>query len=409
MGSGIVVHRTEAEEIKSIGGWILIFGRRKVGKTFLIRNFLDYDVYFYVRADGSIREERGEHESILNGFEDMVERAKAGLKRGETVVIDEFQRLNPSVWEEIASVHPNGRLILSGSSMKVVSKVISRNSPLLGIVYPYELGLIRPVDVLRSLFGNFRPDRAVELAPYLRDPWTIPLLSGSEDFFVNLTRIMRYAVPGLVGEIFTEEEREMSRTYRSIISLVGEGYERYEEMASILCTRGIIKRPESALVLPYMKNLQKMGILRANKIYGKKKYRYYMASEPMWLYFYLNSRYDFSREISYGEMKPTVERMKSMAVERFAADLFAEIRDGRVEILKNAEKEVDILITSRERPILVGEVKWGKAMKRDISDFLKKTEDFYCEKVFFTKNRIEDPRVKVMGPEDLKELVGYDS
>jgi AAA+ ATPase superfamily predicted ATPase len=57
MGSEII-YRDEADEIKKMKGWILIYGRRKVGKTFLIRNFLDYDVFFRVNRDGSILAEK---------------------------------------------------------------------------------------------------------------------------------------------------------------------------------------------------------------------------------------------------------------------------------------------------------------------------------------------------------------
>ncbi|EDY34218.1 Archaeal ATPase superfamily, partial [Aciduliprofundum boonei T469] len=150
MGSRIVVNRSEAEEIKSMGGWILLFGRRKVGKTFLIKNFLNYDIYFFIRRDGRIRMENGNEKIDTGG---MIEKVKRGLVDGKTVVIDEFQRLPEEVWDDIASVHPSGRLILSGSSMSVVSKLLSKNSPFLGIIYPYRLGLIRAKDILNSLLS----------------------------------------------------------------------------------------------------------------------------------------------------------------------------------------------------------------------------------------------------------------
>lgn len=54
----------------------------------------------------------------------------------------------------------------------------------------------------------------------------------------------------------------------------------------------------------------------------------------VYFYYYLNSRYDLSREVSFEEVKPTVDKLKSMAVERFIADLFADIHNARVEELK---------------------------------------------------------------------------
>ncbi|MCD6383651.1 MAG: AAA family ATPase [Thermoplasmata archaeon] len=406
MGSRIVVHRTEAEEIKRIGGWVLIFGRRKVGKTYLIKNFLDYDTYASIRVDRSVRIEEGGEERSVNNLEEFSRIVRRGLKDGGTVVIDEFQRLPEKILEDLAAVHPEGRLILSGSSMRVVTKLIGKGSSFLGILYPYHLSQIKARDILRSLFKVLPPERAVELAPFLRDPWTIPLLNESVDFMGNLVRITPYAVPALVGEIFTEEEREMTRTYQAIISLMGSGYTRAEEIASILYTRGIVKTPASSSVLPYMKNLRDMGILRETKVYGKKKYVYRIDSEVVNFYYYLNSRYDLSRDVSFEEVKPTVDKLKSMAVERFIADLFAEIHNARVEELKKRDGEIDILLTRRNKPILVGEVKWRELRAKDVRKFVERVWDFSCDKVIFTrksKGRVED--VRVLTPEDLVEMV----
>ncbi len=268
MSSRIVVHRREAEEIKRIGGWILLFGRRKVGKTYLIRNFLDYDHYFYVRVDGAISSEDGDY--IYNDLEKFAKDVKKLLKGEERVVIDEFQRLPEWVIEEISRVHPHGKLILSGSSMRIVSRVISRKSPLLGILYPYRLGLINPLDILNTLKEYVSMMDAVELAPYLRDPWTIPLFTDKDGYFRNLFSIIQYAVPGLIGEIFTAEEREITKTYEPLLALLGEGISDYREIARILFARNIIKKPESSMVLPYIKNLEGMGLVEKIKIYGKQ-------------------------------------------------------------------------------------------------------------------------------------------
>ena len=43
-----VIQRKEAGEIAEAPGWLLVFGRRKVGKTFLVKNTLRWDVYFSV-------------------------------------------------------------------------------------------------------------------------------------------------------------------------------------------------------------------------------------------------------------------------------------------------------------------------------------------------------------------------
>ncbi len=104
MGSEII-YRDESDEIKKIKGWILIYGRRKVGKTFLIKNFLEYDVFFRVNRDGSISTEKFVI-SAINNMDDFSRAVSELLFADKTVVIDEFQRLPESVLEKISTLHP---------------------------------------------------------------------------------------------------------------------------------------------------------------------------------------------------------------------------------------------------------------------------------------------------------------
>ena len=48
----LTVPRKEVEKVRSAKGWLLIYGRRKVGKTFLVRNFIDHDIYILVKRGG---------------------------------------------------------------------------------------------------------------------------------------------------------------------------------------------------------------------------------------------------------------------------------------------------------------------------------------------------------------------
>ncbi len=80
MGSE-VIYRDEADEIKKIKGWILIYGRRKVGKTFLIKNFLDYDVFFRVNRDGSILAEKFVI-SQINNIDEFWKKSLSFIRRG---------------------------------------------------------------------------------------------------------------------------------------------------------------------------------------------------------------------------------------------------------------------------------------------------------------------------------------
>ena len=62
--SYLTVVRKEVMELHKTCGWIIVYGRRKVGKTFLLRNLTKWDAYILVRRDLSIRSEGIEIENL---------------------------------------------------------------------------------------------------------------------------------------------------------------------------------------------------------------------------------------------------------------------------------------------------------------------------------------------------------
>ena len=112
MGSEIVIYRSEASEIRELKGWILLYGRRKVGKTFLIKNFLEYDSYFMVKRDGEILAEKFVLGEI--GSANEFSRIATGLlKQGKTIVVDEFQRLPGVFWRKLPQCTPRAGLFFA--------------------------------------------------------------------------------------------------------------------------------------------------------------------------------------------------------------------------------------------------------------------------------------------------------
>lgn len=410
MGSEII-HRDEADEIKKIPGWVLIYGRRKIGKTFLIKNFLDYDVFFRVNRDGSIGAEKFVITNISN-IDDFAKAATELLSSNKTVVIDEFQRLPESVLERISTVHPKGKLIFSGSSMRVVKKMFGGKSPLLGLAMQYKLGLIKPVNMLRELSKIIGALQAVELAPYLADAWTIPFLRKEGESAKNLYEILKYSkftIPALVGEIFTEDEREFTRMYEAVLRLMGAGEWNYKNIASILAGRKLIDRADSSLVLPYIKNMVAMGLVEPLSLYSSKKKIYRLSSPIMEAFFYLDDKYDFEEaEVSFEEVKPAIEKLRSLAIQNFIGDLFAQAYNGKKEYYSTPSNELDFIITVRNKPVLTGEVKWGKYDNTDVKKFLDKSSFLDTEKVFVTKKKKETKieGVKIMDVGDILAMVG---
>ena len=208
----IIVTRNHAKRLNDLSNYTLIYGRRKVGKTFLVKNFIDHDLYFIVKRGGGIIFE-DDSISNIDSFELFLERLRSELKDEKTVVIDEFQRLPEEFLDHIQSFHPQGRLILAGSSFHVMKDILSPNSPILGLVSEFKLSLISPDNVFKELATHIDPNKAFELSPYLRDPWTIQYFNEEKTSLEDILFFSKQTIPSLTGEIFLEEERTLSEVY----------------------------------------------------------------------------------------------------------------------------------------------------------------------------------------------------
>ena len=70
-------------------------------------------------------------------------------------------------------------------------------------------------------------------------------------------------------------------------------------------------------------------------------------------------------------------------------------------------KEMDFIITVRNKAVLIGEVKWGKYDGNDVKKFAEKTTFIKAEKIFITKNKNETKidNVKIMDVDDILAMV----
>ncbi|MBI5871902.1 ATP-binding protein [archaeon] len=387
----IKIFRDEANEIKKLKGWLLIYGRRKTGKTFLIKNFLSYGAYFLVRRDGKILGEKILPREI-NNVNDFLKIIFELIKENKTmIIIDEFQRLPEFVLEELSSLHPNGKVILSGSSMRILKKIFGSKSSLLGLVLQYKLDLIKPKNILRELVEHVNPIKAIEFGAYFRDPWTLSFFKKDKTtkIIYELLNYSKLTIPSLIGEIFTEEERELTKTYEAILRIIGSGEWDYKLLANILAARKLIDRADSSLVLPYIKNLQEMGLVESLDIFKSNKKMYKLKSAIMDAFYYLSDRYNFDeREVSFNEASPTLDKIKNLAVQNFIADFFAEHYHGKKSYSVLPNKEIDFIINVRNKTVAVGEVKWGRYDNKDLDNFLEKVKDINGKKIVVVQKKI---------------------
>ena len=381
----LTIERSEAREIEDQPGWVLLYGRRKVGKTFILRNFIKHDVFVSVRRD-RISYASGLPMSRVTSSESLIDLIGPVLKDGGTVIVDEFQRLPESFLDEAATFHPNGRLILSGSSLAVVSRVMGVGSPMLGLTSVHHLGLVRPTDVLSSLVGR-SPETAVPFAAYLRDPWLVPMQEGRRSLLPFLHGVMassRMAVPALIGEVFTESDRSLSQVYEGVIRALGARLWKPGDIAARLHESGLVSTGGSTEVTQYLANLIRMGLVDRVSVWGKSRQKAYrLASNVMDTFYYLADKHRIDEEDRpLRDIEENLRGSVSRAMERFVGELFSQLLDGQVEY--SFDPEVDFIITQgrKRKPMLAGEVRWGAFSARDVRSFHRKVEDLECRKVF---------------------------
>jgi len=402
----IVVTRKYAAKLDDLSNYTLIYGRRKVGKTFLVKNFIEHDLYFIVKRGGGII---AEDDSITNidSFEVFLERFRSELREGRTIVVDEFQRLPDKFLDHVQSFHPDGRLILTGSSFHVMKDILSPNSPVLGLFSEFKLSLISPDNVFLELGEHIDVEKAFELSPYLRDPWTFQYFREEETSLKDILFFSKRSIPSLTGEVFLEEERTLSEIYEGIIRSLALGRWKLKEIADLLHSRGLIDRADPSKIRPYFKNMMSMDLVSRVPLHHKRSYRYVIKSPMMELGYLLDEKYNFFEEdVSERRIKSVVNEKVSRHVERYCGDLFAELYDGKYEYHYSSDFDIDFIVTEGDGVLAVGEVKWTENVnERDVRKFLDRTGYLSGDKIFFSKKEFDIEGVISLTPKKLFEFL----
>jgi len=404
MVTDIAVARMEAQKLATAPGWVILYGRRKVGKTYLARKVFHGEMYILIlRGGGAIIENgplgRTDDATLV---QDVIVEA---LKDGRKVIVDEFHRLPSDFLERVQIVHPNGKLILLGSSFHLSRSIMSKGSPVLGLFSEVRLSLVGPDDILLGLSKEFDPVTAMSLAPYLRDPWTLRF--ARDDPVRSLIDVIEYskgAIPALVGEAFLEEDRFLSQMYEGVIRSLARGKTTLAEISDILHSRRLIDRSDPSRIRQYVLNMEAMDLIERVPVYNGKGNRYSLRSKIMELHYHIDERYGIDRDLPLPFERIVQERIPH-AVESFTGELLAAILGGTYRYHSSKEDDIDIIITRKNRPVLVGVVKWGSRVSgKDLSRFLEVSSPFDCRKVMITRNRLESNEVENLVPQDLIDM-----
>lgn len=413
----IEIHRWECEFLTKNKNWLLVYGRRKVGKTWLLRRCLKWSLYVTVTRGGTcIVERRRDRKSrSFQGIHECVNIVVEELRNeGSVVVVDEFQRLPEEYWDLIAleKEEAKGILVLCGSSMGIVDRVFDKRSPLLGVVGAFHVKLASVPDTIASLLKVCPAREAVLWAPLARDPWVLAHIEVCGEPWRVLAEKAWTLVPaaqGLLGEVFFEEERQLTRLYEGVLRLLALGVWNVGALAQKLYSAGLTSTPHPSAVTGVLHALEEMGLVSRLPLWKTRRARIYYrhSSSLLALLFYLD-------ELTAGlELEIPTETLKTryaLELQFIVGELLAEFHQLRrsYTILPGGEGDIDIVLLDKKgRPQIGYEVKVGPVSKKDIEKLLERTKRLGIPRtgIISLTNKPDTEIVdEALGPEELAQI-----
>ena len=413
-------------EYERNGGFVVIYGRRRVGKTTLIKEFLKKKTAFYFLATEELESQsmkrlagvvaRTTKNSYLQNaaFTDWLDlfQVIADYKTEEkkVLVIDEFPYLvktNPAfpsilqnAWDEILK-DSNVMLILSGSLIGMMQKhTLSYDSPLYG----------RRTAQMRLAPLPFTDIYAVHKMPFEQAVEQYAVTGGVPkylEFFEDdrgLEEQLKDAVLSKSGFLYEEpnfllkSEFLTAVNYFSIIKAIADGNHKLGKIAGVL-------GQETSALTPYLSTLSDLGFIEKKTPVTEKnpeksrKGLYFILDN--FIRFWFHYVYPYKGELELDNMQIVLDEIRKDFVEKFVAfayedickNIFADLcRNGSISFVPSrigsywlndfdGDTEIDVMaIDHQNKRIFAGECKYH-AKPVDVSVYfaLKKKVDGIAE------------------------------
>ncbi len=383
---------------KDSAAMVVVYGRRRIGKTLLLKKFLEGKRGVYLLA------EEVEEKELMKEFSERIAesldmpvlrlnpidswrkllRLLSSISRDERtiVVIDEFQYAVRSirgllstlqaVWDEELS-KTKIMLILCGSIVSFIEdKVLSEKAPLYG-----RITSILRIDELSPLhIPAFTPQWSSEdhirlYTVFGGIPGYLSSIDQDKTLWDNIrSLVLRKNAPYFdeAKKILREEVREVTRYY-SILEAVANGATSFSE---IINATGI---PRESLY-KYIQVLVEMNILEKQlPVLGKAKPVYRIRDKFLQFWFRYNARYRTALELELEDrvlnhirrdldksLVPTVWEEVVRHIASYMARLgLIDITPTKIGKWWHRGEEVDVVIVDEiTRKLVVGEAKWSK-------------------------------------------------
>ncbi len=393
--------------------FVIIYGRRRIGKTTLIKEFTRSkdSLYFLATEEGAEQnlkyfQQIAYEKTGLNilrsensvAWEDVFEQLSSHPEK-TIIVIDEYQYLpmtSPGFSSKLQRIwdnklkNSNTMLILSGSLVSMMySETLDHSSPL----YGRRTAQIRLKQLPFSSFVELFPDKSVEerLLIYAltggvpRYAEIIePHSSLRENIMQNVLRKGSYLYEEPVF-LLSKELREIG-TYFSILKVISEGNHKLGDIAARLSAK------QTSLSY-YLRSLIDLDILErevpvTEKNPEKSKKGLYIIKDNF-IQFWFRFVYPYRSQLEMENTSPAIDKIDvnfidnhvSFVYEHLCRELISNIAAkglideeiARVGKWWNASSEIDIVgINNQQEPVLFGECKFTEKLVG--SDELKNLE-----------------------------------
>jgi len=385
---------------------VVVYGRRRIGKTYLLRFFTNGRDSIYFTAIESSKEILYEELSriisrrfnvnvLFNRIDDVLDFIRKNTSSRIVLVLDEFQYLVradpeiPSRIQRFIDENPGVSilLIICGSAVSFFEKeLLGYRAPLFGrrtatlrlrpmkfldvwCFYPR----YNAVDALRtySIFGG-----TPAYARYVDDSKSV-----IDNIVENVLKKGSYLYSEAI-DLLRQEVRETS-TYSSILNAIALGYTKVSEIASLA---GI----SSKTISKYLQLLEQLDIIERIRSLGRRGGEARVEIiDPYFLFWYKYVK----PNLSYLELDivdPVKKRIReeidlhvAQVLETLARrELVYDILVPRITPLKLVEvgkwwykgEEIDVVVRGKEKTVFI-EVKWSDLDLREADRILDKLED----------------------------------
>lgn len=417
------------------GEMLVVYGRRRVGKTELIRQFikpLSNKLYFYVdlvekqglldSLSKTVQEQLGESRKFSD-FGDFLNLIYEKSEEGFVLVIDEFQRLlevAPKFITELQNYwdqklkNKKLMLILVGSSIGMIQKITnSKAGALYGRATRIKISSFKYSD-FRQMFKELNEEEKIMIyAVFGGTPYYLEKVKKIQgDIHKRIHELLLKKGAELFEEpknLLEYENVRIHAKYNSILQAASAGKENIKEIQDFT---GIDANTLPAYIGRLDELLELLG--RKDPILGKERLGRYRLKDNFFSFWY---RFIFSNQtaLNIGNIKIVEDEIREN-INSFVGKVFEEICKEFLILHINKEinsytfdfenigtwwnrsgEEIDIVAyNQKSRKIILGEAKWtNRQMDADIVENLIRKSKLIPFKgeykfIFFSKNGFTD-------------------